>query len=98
MLMLELVQLPVQVKEVLPIERVSLQGLTPLVTQEAELGTDGLLLRIIQPGPGARLARSTVLQELTPLYIGGEPAKGATDLLRRLPSRTGARADGRGNQ
>jgi hypothetical protein len=94
MLMLELVHLPVQVKKVLPIERVSLQGLTPLVTQEAEVGTDRLFLRVIQPGPGTRLARRTVLQRVISLYIWwrageGRPQIYSGDSLHE----PGARAD-----
>src|SRR3954470_1267127 len=40
MLMLQLVHLPVQVKQVLPIERISLQGQAPLVLDGVEMVTD----------------------------------------------------------
>jgi hypothetical protein len=78
---------------VLPIERVSLQGLTPLLTQEAEVVTDGLLLRVIQPGPGTRLARSRVLQRVISLYMVASPGRAPQIYSDDSLHRPGARAD-----
>jgi hypothetical protein len=66
MFVFQISHLPVQVKQVLPIEGSCFQGQTPLITQGVKVVTNCLLLRVGQPGTG--LALRMILQELSP-YI-----------------------------